>query len=222
MNSGQPPEGNPDPWNSPYGAGPQYGSPHEQPRTRAYDSGPHYGPEAGGHPPPPHPGTPYGHEPGYGQPDYGQPDYGQPGYGQPDYGQPGYGHPGYGRPDYAAQPYGQPYDPSGHGPVDYGNPYGPPTEYGYSGYGPPQPHPNSPRTHAIVALVISAVLALSCWVSIGGIIGLILSINALNKADQDPPSARRLLKGAWIAIGANAALLVVGFVLWIVFALTFY
>ncbi|MCC5577393.1 MgtC/SapB family protein [Microtetraspora sp. AC03309] len=125
----------------------------------------------------------------YGQP-YGQP-YDQPGYGQQGYGQQGYGQPGYGSP-YGQPGYGQP-------------PYGPP------GYGYP-PQPAGPRTHAIVALVISLVLALSCYITLGGIAGAILSGIALSKVDTEPDTARRLLKWTWISIGINVVLFIIGMI----------
>ncbi|GII94793.1 DUF4190 domain-containing protein [Sinosporangium siamense] len=209
MSSGYTPEGPGDPWQDPYNVGP-HSNPYEQPSTRQYGSGPHsappphygQGPDSNPYPS----GAPYGSDPGYPPPqDYGQ-SYGQPGYG-PDYGQPGYAstdyaQPGYG-PDYGAQP--------GYGPVDYGQPgygagYGAPHQH----YGPGNPHPDSPKTQAIVALVLSVVALPTCYVSIGGIIGTILSIIGLSKADQDPQGARKLLRGAWIALGVNAGLLVLG------------
>ncbi|MBO3748937.1 hypothetical protein J5X84_22900 [Streptosporangiaceae bacterium NEAU-GS5] len=84
----------------------------------------------------------------------------------------------------------------------YGGYYGPP--YGYA------PQPQGPKTHAIVALVISCILAVSCYVSLGGIAGAILSGIALGKADTQPQQARTLLKWTWISIGANVVLLMLG------------
>ncbi|MEO3809395.1 hypothetical protein ABGB17_10390 [Sphaerisporangium sp. B11E5] len=158
---------------------------------------------------------PYG-QPGYGQPSYNQPpDQGQGGYGQPGHGQPqdqpGYGQPGYGQPGYGQPPdqggYGQGYDPQygGYAQPGYGyqQPYGPPPQYGSQG----------PRTHAIVALVISIILALSCYVSLGGLAGAILAGIALGKVDTEPQRARSLLKWCWIAIGINVVLLIAGIAL---------
>ncbi|RBQ15526.1 hypothetical protein DP939_34675 [Spongiactinospora rosea] len=127
--------------------------------------------------------------PGYGQPGYG-PAPGQPGYGEPGYGQPGYGQPGYGQ-----------YPP-----------------YGYGHGHPPYRNPDAPRTHAIVALVISIFLGFSCYVTLGGIAGAILSGIALSRVDTEPDRARTLLRWAWISIGINIALLVVGLVVIIVAA----
>src|SRR5690606_25504516 len=93
-----------------------------------------------------------------------------------------------------------PSNPYGPGPYEQQQPYGaygPPPgpdsyqqQYGHYGppYGPP-PRQEGTRTHAIVALVISAVLALSCYVSIGGIIGTVLSGVALNKVETHPDQA---------------------------------
>ncbi|MFJ2030870.1 hypothetical protein [Streptosporangium sp. NPDC087985] len=153
---------------------------------------------------------PYGYEQpgqGYGQqsPGYGQPGQSQ-GYGQPgqSYGQQGYGEPGqgYGEPgQYGVQPYGQ-YQPG----------------YGYPP--PPQQNNDGVRTHAIVALVISIVMALSCYVSLGGIAGAILSGIALGKVQTDPRGARNLLKWTWISIGINVALIILGVIAFIVVATT--
>ncbi|GAA2400004.1 hypothetical protein [Nonomuraea africana] len=106
------------------------------------------------------------------------------------------------------QPYGSPYG-HGSGEQPYGAPYGqqPPPGYGY-GYPPPQ---QGPRTHAIVALVISIVLALSCYITPGGIAGAIMSGIALGQVDTQPDKARNLLKWTWISIGINVALVIVGF-----------
>lgn len=150
----------------------------------------------------PHGGQQFGQQ-GYGQQHgqaYGQP-YDQPGYGQPGYAQPGYGQPGYGQQGYGQQGYGQP---------GYGSPYGQPG-YGQPPYGYP-PQPAGPRTHAIVALVISLVLALSCYITLGGIAGAILSGIALSKVDTEPDTARRLLKWTWISIGINVVLFILGMI----------
>ncbi|GAA3473504.1 hypothetical protein [Nonomuraea roseola] len=109
-------------------------------------------------------------------------------------------------------PYGSPYNQGPHGSGEqqpYGPPYGqqPPPGYGY-GYPPPQ---QGPRTHAIVALVISIVLALSCYITPGGIAGAIMSGIALGQVDTHPDKARNLLKWTWISIGINVALVVLGF-----------
>ncbi|MGW0591682.1 hypothetical protein [Streptosporangium sp. NPDC002607] len=144
---------------------------------------------------------------GYGQPQQGhhaehfQPSgYGQaPGYGQPGYGEPGYGQ-GYGQAGYGEQPYGQGYGEPGYGQPGYGKGYG----------APPYRNTEGVRTHAIVAMVISIVLTLSCYVTLGGLAGVILSSVALGRVDTDPPGARNLLKWTWISIGINIGLIILG------------
>ena len=143
---------------------------------------------------------PYGPPSGAGP--YGQPQdpYGQYGqYGQPPAGDPNQQYGQYGQHGQYGQ-YGQP----GQNPYQQQQPYG---YYPPGGYPPRQ---EGPRTHAIVALVISLVLALSCYVSLGGIAGAILSGIALSKVDTEPDQARRLLKWTWIAIGINVVLLILG------------
>ncbi|MFE3451151.1 hypothetical protein ACFXJ8_19740 [Nonomuraea sp. NPDC059194] len=100
------------------------------------------------------------------------------------------------------QPYGSPYN---QGQSPYGHPQ---PGYGY-GY-PPPPQQQGPRTHAIVALVISIVLALSCYITPGGIAGAILAGIALGQVDTMPDKARNLLKWTWISIGINVALVILG------------
>lgn len=193
MSSGTPegPSTNPDDWKSPYSTGPG--------QTPGYGQQPEYGQQPGqGHQQPGYGQQPQGYGQGYGQDQsYGQ---GQ-GYGQQAQ---GYG-PGYGD---QSQGYGQGYGDQGYGPGYGEQPYGQP---GY-GYGtPPRQNNDGVRTHAIVALVISIVLALSCYISLGGIAGAIMSGIALGKVETDPRSARNLLKWTWIGIGINVALVVLGF-----------
>ncbi len=146
--------------------------------------------------------NPYGPPPG--QDPYGRQQYGGP--------PPGYD-PNHG-PD-PNQQYG--YDPN-HGPdpnhqYGYYPPPGPGPYQNQYGYYPPGGYPprqEGPRTHAIVALVVSLVLAFSCYVSLGGIAGAILSGIALSKVDTQPDTARRLLKWTWVSIGINVGLLVIG------------
>ncbi|GII02909.1 MgtC/SapB family protein [Planobispora takensis] len=157
-----------------------------------------------------------GQSPGYDRPfgqeqtrqSYGQSDYGQSGYGKQDYGQSGYGQ------DYGQSGYGQDYGQGGYGGQGYGSAgYG--QGYGQAGYGGSYgsaPHPNvdGVRTHAIVALVISVIMAVSCYGSLGGIAGVILSGIALGKVDHETARARNLLKWTWISIGINVGLLILG------------
>ncbi|WP_207621211.1 MgtC/SapB family protein [Streptosporangium minutum] len=198
MSSGTPegPSTNPDDWKSPYSTGPG--------QTPGYGQQPEYGQQPGqGHQQPGYGQQPQGYGQGYGQDQgYGQ-GYGQDqGYGQQaqGYGQ-GYGGQGYGQ-GYGDQ--GQGYGPAGYGEQPYGQ------QPGY-GYGPPRQNNEGVRTHAIVALVISIVLALSCYISLGGIAGAIMSGIALGKVESDPRSARNLLKWTWIGIGINVGLVVLGF-----------
>ncbi|GIH78509.1 hypothetical protein [Planobispora longispora] len=147
---------------------------------------------------PGHGGQPSGDEaPGSGQGGYGQ---SSPGYGQNDYDRtsPGYGNHG---PSYDA--YGQ----AGYGQGGYGQGYG---------YGPPR-HPNvdGVRTHATIVLIISICLALSCFLTLGGIAGVVLSAIALSRVDQETHRAGYLLKWAWISIGINVGLLILGAVTFI-------
>ncbi|MET9068078.1 hypothetical protein [Streptosporangium sandarakinum] len=158
--------------------------------------------------------NPYGSGPGQ-APGYGQSgDHGQaPGYGPP----PG-GHPTGGQYPPPGQGYGQGYGGQGYGDSGYGGQgYGDPSYgqsapgYGYGGYGygpAPQGGNDGVRTHAIVALVISIILALSCYVTLGGIAGAILSGIALGKVEREPQTARNLLKWTWISIGINVGLLI--------------
>ncbi|MEV7805899.1 hypothetical protein AB0O28_23425 [Microbispora sp. NPDC088329] len=156
------------------------------------------------------PSNPYG--PPSGSNPYGPPSGSNP-YGQQQYGP--YGAPA---PDPNQQygPYGTPNpDPN----QQYGQPGPNPYQQQQYGYYPPGGYPprqEGPRTHAIVALVVSIVLSLSCYVTLGGIAGAILSGIALSKVDTNPDQARGLLKWAWIAIGINVVLVVlgVGAVIW--------
>ncbi|MFF0579969.1 DUF4190 domain-containing protein [Streptosporangium saharense] len=149
-----------------------------------------------------------GQNPGYGTPSYDQ-GYGlqhtQPSQGsgqnynqqQPSYDQ-SYGQ-GYGQPAYPVTP--------GYGESPYGQ-Y--PPSYGPGPYPGPQQHVDGTRTHAIVALVVSIFLAITCYVSLGGLAGVILSAVALSKVERDPHGAKNLLKWTWISIGINVALVVLG------------
>ncbi|GGM80453.1 hypothetical protein GCM10010106_28880 [Thermopolyspora flexuosa] len=155
-----------------------------------------------------------GYDQGYAQPGYDQ-GYGQPGYGQEGYAQPGYADPGYAQPGQAAPGWQNAYDQAAYG-VDQ-------QAYGAPGYGqpyPPPPRNDGLRTHAIIALVITIVLALSCYVSLGGIAGAILSGIALSKVDTQPETARGLLRWAWVAVGINVGLIAALFVFGISLAIT--
>jgi hypothetical protein len=214
--SSGPPESsgqNPRDWQSPqgspgahdaYGGQPAHGDPYAANHPSPYDQ-------------PAQPSSPYdqqGGQPTYEQPYGQQQPYDQHPYAsgpdqygaQPSYGAPG--QPGYDQPYGAQGGYDQPYGPPASGP--YNQPgYGP---YQQGPYGYPRPANDGTRTHAIVALVISLVLAMTCYVSLGGIAGAILSGIALGKVETEPASARSLLKWAWIGIGINIVLLLIGLV----------
>ncbi|MBB2914749.1 hypothetical protein FHS43_006061 [Streptosporangium becharense] len=216
MSSGYPegPSTNPDDWKSPYGTGPGQSPGYGRPAGDTQPAG--YG-QPSGHDPY---ARPSGYDPssGYGQPS-GHAPYGQSpghdpssGHGQRPY--------GYEQPQ---QGYPAPHNQTGGYPADYGRGYGEPGVYdqpyhgqGYAPGHPPQHGDEGTRTHAIVALVISIIMALSCFVSFGGTVGVILSAIALGKVDTDVRTARSLLKWTWISIAANVALLVLG-ILGIVF-----
>lgn len=124
----------------------------------------------------------------YGPPD-AQPAQAQ--YGQPQYGQPA--------------------------PYAGGGAYGAPAP-GYSGgyaggpgYG--QPSPPTP-TSTVVLLVLSGIATLSFFLSLAGIVPLIMSIVALTKNRQDPEGAKRLTRiGWWVLIGLTVLgiVLLIGF-----------
>ncbi|SDQ53214.1 MgtC/SapB family protein [Thermostaphylospora chromogena] len=159
-----------------------------------------------------HPENPHGSDDGRPEPGADQPttpsweqpsgpqDGGNGGYAQPGYGAPGYGQGGYPPPGYGAPGYGQ----GGYPPPGYG--------YGY----PHNPKSDGARTHAIVALIVSLFFAFSCYVTLGGIAGAILSGIALSKVDRDPDHANRLLKWCWISIAINVVLLVLGIAAFII------
>ncbi|WP_449062104.1 hypothetical protein [Planomonospora algeriensis] len=201
MSSGTPegPSPNPGDWKSPYSTGPGH--------TPGYGGQPH------GHDRQDH-GTlhdPYGqagHGQGHGSQAYGSPGY-DPGHGasayDPGHGAPGHGgpyDPGYGSQGYGTTAYDPGYGSQGYGAPGHGGPYGPRPRHDVEGV----------RTHAIIALVVSITLAMSCFVSLGGIIGTILSGIALNRIETDTAYARKLLGWTWIGIGANFGLLLLGLV----------
>jgi hypothetical protein len=105
---------------------------------------------------------------------------------------------------YAPPPTAPTYGPYGYEPQPYGR-YDSPPPYAYR-----QPD-EGPRTHAVIALVISAMLVFSILFSPGGITGAILSGIALGKVDTEPRQARSLLVWTWIALGVNLVLLVLFF-----------
>ncbi|GAA3442533.1 hypothetical protein [Planomonospora venezuelensis] len=118
-------------------------------------------------------------------------------------------HPGGGKSPYGA------YDPYDSGPYPYGS-HG--QAYGYAAG--PHLDVEGVRTHAIVALVVSITLALSCFVSLGGIAGAVLSGIALGKVETETPRARGLIRWAWIGIGVNLGLIALATVVFLVAGLS--
>lgn len=113
--------------------------------------------------------------------------YGGPGYGPPP--PPGFSDP-YQGPHQAYQP-----------------PYPPPPGYPpYPGY-----QPALAKGGAIGALVTSILLVMSCYATIGGIIGLIFSIIAVSE-NHDQEKVSRFTRYAWIANGVTIGLLVLFFI----------
>ncbi|MFI6511734.1 hypothetical protein ACIBCT_29365 [Streptosporangium sp. NPDC050855] len=205
------PSTNPDDWKSPYGTGPGPASgddrlAYDRERSpQGYSSGHD---RASGDPA--HTGQGYG-APAYADQGYGAHERADQGYGQGYPGQAytdhghagGYGDGGYTRPDHGSYPGGygqgyaeQPYG-AGHDPVASRNAEG-------------------VRTHAIIVLAVGIVLSLSCFLSIGGLVSAVLSGIALGRVDSDPRGARGLLRWAWISIGVNVGLLVLGVAAFIV------
>ncbi|GAC48038.1 CD225/dispanin family protein [Gordonia aichiensis] len=139
-------------------------------------------------------GDPMRKDGGYGQAPYGgeQPQYGGDPYGQPQYGQAQYGQPQYGQPQYGGQSYGQP-------------------QYGYG---------NTPPDNNLVWAILCTVL---CCLPLG-IVSIVksTSVNGLWAAG-DYAGAQQAADDAkkwamWGAI-AGAASIVVGIVIYVIFAI---
>ncbi|MEU4834454.1 DUF4190 domain-containing protein [Streptosporangium sp. NPDC023615] len=139
---------------------------------------------------------------------------GHDGGGHPDAGHAAGEYAGHTRRDHA--------DPSLHG---YGQ--SAPSPYGYGQGYVEQPHApghgpgtsratEGVRTHAIVAMVVGIVLSLSFFLSIGGLVAVVLSGLALGRVDTDTRGAGKLLRRAWIGIGVNIGLIVLGAVVFVV------
>ncbi|MGC5015974.1 hypothetical protein ACLQ2R_34860 [Streptosporangium sp. DT93] len=152
-----------------------------------------------------HPGTGY---PGTGYGDTGHGDAGHSGTGYPgtgygDMGRPGAGH--------AAGEY------AGDTRLDHAAPHGYEQPHVEQPHAPrASPATESVRTHAIIVMVVGIVLSLSCFLSIGGLAGAVLSGMALGRVDSDTRGAGRLLRWAWIGIGANIGLIVLGAAVFVV------
>jgi len=122
---------------------------------------------------------------------------------------------------YGQAPYGQPQQQYGQ-PAPYtggGGGYGAPPPAGYSGgyagtppgYG--QPGPPTPAS-TIVLLVLSGIATVSFWLTLAGIVPLIMSIVALTKNRQDPEGAKRLTRIGWWVFGGLVVLgilMIIGF-----------
>lgn len=94
-------------------------------------------------------------------------------------------------------------------PGPYGpHPYGP-QPYGAPGYAYPPPQPTN--VSALILTILSGILALSCYCTIPGVVGLIFGILGLTKQSTDPAEAARMTKYGWIAFAALMALSLIGF-----------
>jgi hypothetical protein len=132
------------------------------------------------------PYSPYGPEPQ---------DTPPPGYGAQDpYAQSAYGQDPYSQYSYAQDPYAQ-YDYSAYGPAPV------PTRSGTPGA----------TVAALIANIASAIFC--CGIGVAWIPGIILAAIALSKNSTDPDTARKLTIGAWICLGVDLVLTVVGFML---------
>lgn len=97
-------------------------------------------------------------------------------------------------------------------PPPAAQPYGP---HGYA-YPPPAyyPQPQPTNVSALILTILSAVLALSCYCTLPGIVSLVFGIIALTKQSTDPAGSAKLAKYGWIAF---AALMVVSIIAWVAF-----
>lgn len=115
---------------------------------------------------------------------------------------------GYGSPE-TWPPQGPEYLPPGYQQPGTGQPYPP----GYPPYGA-QVDPRV-RNNALTALIVGCVATVACIGPLA-IATVVLGGVALSKADNEPDSARRLTKWAWISLGIAAGvdlLLIVGYIL---------
>ena len=103
----------------------------------------------------------------------------------------------------ARQP-GNPYDPYAQGAYAQ-DPYG---QYNYAAYGPPGAYRPANTGMTVAALVANIVTAVICCIGVAWIPGIILSAIALNRANTDPESARRLTVGAWVCFAVDVLLAV--------------
>lgn len=116
---------------------------------------------------------------------------------------------------YPASPQGARSGPNQAGPAAYGAPYGPPG--GVQNPYARNPHAQAPtfqqptgsgtNTSAIVLLVLSALMTLTCLLT--QIPALIMAIVALSKNTNDPQGSRRLTRYGWIAFGVGLVIAVI-------------
>lgn len=125
--------------------------------------------------------------------------YGPPGHDQSSYGQAAYGQPTYGQ---APPP-----------PSALPQQWIPPQ--GYAGTQPAYPQTN---TSALVLLIVSGMMTLSCYFTVVGIAPLILAIVAMTKQNTDWAGSRRLSKIGWIVLGVLFGLCVLGFIAFVAMA----
>jgi hypothetical protein len=113
---------------------------------------------------------------------------------------------------YGQDPYGQQYA-YGQDPYSYAqDPY---AQYDYAAYGaPPVPVRSGTPGVTIAALIANIASAIfCCGIGIAWIPGIILAAIALSKNNTDPVAARKYTIGAWVCLGVDLILTVMGFML---------
>lgn len=88
-------------------------------------------------------------------------------------------------------------------------------QYNYSAYGPgPMPTRSGTPGATVAALIANIASAIfCCGIGVAWIPGIILAAIALSKNNTDPDMARKLTIGAWVCLGVDLVLTVVGFML---------
>ncbi|HQK32288.1 MAG TPA: hypothetical protein PLA46_01260 [Phycicoccus sp.] len=124
--------------------------------------------------------------------------YGHPAHTQPTFGQPSYGQPAYGQVNQAPPPSALPQQ------------WIPPV-----GYAGPQPAYPQTNTSALVLLIVSGIMTLSCYFTLVGIAPLILGIIAMTKQNTDWEGSRRLARIGWITMAIVGAICVLAFIAFI-------
>lgn len=97
-----------------------------------------------------------------------------------------------------SEPYGQP-----HVQAPWPAPYQPPP--GYSPYPPSRPM----NTSALILVIISAMMVLTCYCAPAAIVPLILGILGLTKNESEPSSAASYAKWGWVILAVLTVLSVV-------------